>query len=142
MLLSAVSVLVVAQSSSEIPEGLVNNPVHCPSFCTLNCHSMFTYSSTQNRAILHGVTIEWQNIWDLPLDFIRRGFTVSGCLNEENFSTPLVIVFLCNTILRCLMICPHYIFYHLPMTELCKNAVCVFKYRNSQKTAKGYTRNT
>ena len=27
MLLSAVSVLVVAQSSSEFPEGLVNNPV-------------------------------------------------------------------------------------------------------------------
>jgi len=27
MLLSAVSVLVVAQSSSEIPEGLKNNPV-------------------------------------------------------------------------------------------------------------------
>ena len=29
MLLSAVSVLVVAQSSSEIPEGLINNPVFC-----------------------------------------------------------------------------------------------------------------
>ena len=28
MLLSAVSVLVVAQSSWEIPEGLMNNPVH------------------------------------------------------------------------------------------------------------------
>jgi hypothetical protein len=28
MLLSAVSVLVVAQSSSEIPEGLTNNPVY------------------------------------------------------------------------------------------------------------------
>ena len=28
MLLSAVSVLVVAQSSSEIPEGLMNSPVH------------------------------------------------------------------------------------------------------------------
>jgi hypothetical protein len=28
MLLSAVSVLVVALSSSEIPEGLMNNPVH------------------------------------------------------------------------------------------------------------------
>ena len=28
MLLSAMSVLVVAQSSSEIPEGLMNNPVH------------------------------------------------------------------------------------------------------------------
>ena len=30
MLLSAVSVLVVAQSSSEIPEGLMNNPVYGP----------------------------------------------------------------------------------------------------------------
>jgi hypothetical protein len=29
MLLSAVSVLVVAQWSSEIPEGLMNNPVFC-----------------------------------------------------------------------------------------------------------------
>ena len=29
MLLSAVSVLVVAQSSSEIPEGLMNNSVYC-----------------------------------------------------------------------------------------------------------------
>ena len=28
MLLSALSVLVVAQSSSEIPEGLMNNPEH------------------------------------------------------------------------------------------------------------------
>ena len=28
MLLSAMSVLVVAQSSSEIPEGLMNNPVY------------------------------------------------------------------------------------------------------------------
>ena len=30
MLLSAVSVLVVAQSNSEIPEGLMNNPVLKP----------------------------------------------------------------------------------------------------------------
>jgi hypothetical protein len=29
MLLSAVSVLVVARSSSEIPEGLMNHPVYC-----------------------------------------------------------------------------------------------------------------
>ena len=28
MLLSVVSVLVVAQSSSEVPEGLMNNPVY------------------------------------------------------------------------------------------------------------------
>ena len=32
MLLSAVSVLVVAQSSSEIPEGLMNNPVSVTGF--------------------------------------------------------------------------------------------------------------
>ena len=34
MLLSAVSVLVVAQSSSEIPKGLMNNPVYtCVGTC-------------------------------------------------------------------------------------------------------------
>ena len=33
MLLSAVSVLVVAQWSSEIPEGLMNNPVHYTHKC-------------------------------------------------------------------------------------------------------------
>jgi len=32
MLLSAVSFLVVAQSSSEVPEGLMNNPVHVSKF--------------------------------------------------------------------------------------------------------------
>ena len=38
MLLSAVSVLVVAQSSSEIPEGLMNNPVLSQLFrTTLQC---------------------------------------------------------------------------------------------------------
>ena len=35
MLLSAVSVLVVAQSSSEIPEGLMNNPVFILVFVSL-----------------------------------------------------------------------------------------------------------
>ena len=35
MLLSAVSVLVVAQSSSEIPEGLMNNPVFSCHFCSV-----------------------------------------------------------------------------------------------------------
>jgi len=36
MLLSAVSVLVVAQSSSEIPEGLMNNPVLCQCLAHMN----------------------------------------------------------------------------------------------------------
>jgi len=35
MLLSAVSVLVVAQSSSEVPEGLMNNPVYSYFFIIL-----------------------------------------------------------------------------------------------------------
>jgi len=35
MLLSAMSVLVVAQSSSEIPEGLMNNPVFSYKYCEL-----------------------------------------------------------------------------------------------------------
>ena len=51
MLLSAVSVLVVAQSSSEIPEGLMNNPVlslqlqnsvHCTQFTPRNRPALCT----------------------------------------------------------------------------------------------------
>ena len=38
MLLSAVSVLVVAQSSSEVPEGLMNNPVNCIIISILGDH--------------------------------------------------------------------------------------------------------
>ena len=42
MLLSAVSILVVAQSSSEVPEGLMNNPVFVirlkTYFCVLTAH--------------------------------------------------------------------------------------------------------
>ena len=40
MLLSAVSVLVVAQSSSEIPEGLMNNPVYWKD--SIKFYSVFT----------------------------------------------------------------------------------------------------
>ena len=41
MLLSAVSVLVVARSSSEIPEGLMNNPVHSILICDCDVLSLF-----------------------------------------------------------------------------------------------------
>jgi len=40
MLLSAESVLVVAQSSSEIPEGLMNNPVFGSSTYATDSHDM------------------------------------------------------------------------------------------------------
>ena len=42
MLLSAVSVLVVAQSSSEIPERLMNNPV-CVCVCVCVCMYIYIY---------------------------------------------------------------------------------------------------
>ena len=47
MLLSAVSVLVVAQSSSEIPEGLMNNPVYLLS--PINLHDVCTENFTMYR---------------------------------------------------------------------------------------------
>ena len=49
MLLSAVSVLVVAQSSSEIPEGLTNNPVLIVILITTLAYCAFTHLPiTQN----------------------------------------------------------------------------------------------
>jgi len=52
MLLSVVSVLVVAQSSSEVPEGLMNNPVYVLSLLlnicsTLNGVFNFTANTTE-----------------------------------------------------------------------------------------------
>ena len=44
MLFSAVSVLVVAQSSSEIPEGLMNNPVQC------TMYQIFTFKTRCNAS--------------------------------------------------------------------------------------------
>ena len=52
MLLSAVSGLVVAQSSSEIPEGLMNNPVY-DRFIAVCC------SHTSERTILFLQTVNW-----------------------------------------------------------------------------------
>ena len=45
MLLSAVSVLVVAQSSLEIPEGLMNNPVLCSPSRSPSVSPITTYTS-------------------------------------------------------------------------------------------------
>ena len=50
MLLSALSVLVVAQSSSEIPEGLTNNPVvqYCEEYSLLGCDSIVLLEAYRN----------------------------------------------------------------------------------------------
>ena len=44
MLLSAMSVLVVAQSSSEIPERLMNNPVLCGVIKSIQCTLMIQFA--------------------------------------------------------------------------------------------------
>ena len=48
MLLSAVSVLVVAQSSSEIPEGLMNNPV----FSVSEFHERIEWNNTFEKLMV------------------------------------------------------------------------------------------
>ena len=53
MLLSAVSVLVVAQSSSEIPEGLMNNPVYYCIRVSKN-HCILILSTFQFTMVLAG----------------------------------------------------------------------------------------
>jgi len=60
MLLSAVSVLVVVQSSSEVPEGLMNNSVyfskpddtHCRIPNDLHSHSIELYTKPRNPLII------------------------------------------------------------------------------------------
>ena len=52
MLLSAVSVLVVAQSISEVPEGLMNNPVHIYTVCPTRYRTrLFFNNSNTNEDI-------------------------------------------------------------------------------------------
>ena len=57
MLLSAVSVLVVAQSSLEVPEGLMNNPAHT---WLENC-ARRVYTLLQNSAVLICFVTETRN---------------------------------------------------------------------------------
>ena len=60
MLLSAVPVLVVAQSSSEFPEGLMNNPVCFRSNLSLYCLQVNAVSQVPDlilRATLEGFQI-------------------------------------------------------------------------------------
>ena len=62
MLLSAVSVLVVAQSSSEIPEGLMNNPV-----CAVKGYDMVCVCvCTCGRLPLRTTVSECTNFWSQP----------------------------------------------------------------------------
>jgi len=58
MLLSAVSILIVAQSSSEIPEGLKNNPEHiwrkveCLATYKIDSRESYTFLATSNSQLI------------------------------------------------------------------------------------------
>jgi len=69
MLLSAVSVLVVALSSSEIPEGLMNNPVHTYIYIYLFIYLLQLGCYPVAVVILHvNKTLNW-----LLLDLSQEG---------------------------------------------------------------------
>ena len=65
MLLSAVSVLVVAQSSSEIPQGLMNNPVY--SSCVLTYLSLLVITE-------RGSANDWTKFGDRIRKLFRSVF--------------------------------------------------------------------
>ena len=64
MLLSAVSVLVVAQSSSEVPEGLMNNPVFLTDqTLPVMAQRIFSSCREHHEKSRHN-TAEVQTVWD------------------------------------------------------------------------------
>ena len=62
MLLSAVSVLVVAQSSSEIPEGLMNNSVYFVSKA-LELPSIYDCVKELRSIVIRNVNLYVENDW-------------------------------------------------------------------------------
>ena len=89
MLLSAVSVLVLAQSSSEIPEGIMNNPVflqHFPAGYEFDNTVVFQFrplnSQTLTNSYLHFLVDVTS--FDKPRNVIQRlkvlfSFALSAC---------------------------------------------------------------
>ena len=78
MLLSAASVLVVAQSSSEIPEGFMNNPVHITNVA-VNNQEIF------KQILLHVVLI--QGISTFSQNNCQPLMPSEECILASNLST-------------------------------------------------------
>ena len=83
-MLSAVSVLVVAQSSSEIPEGLMNNPVH---FTSQRIKERFGETKRQN--ILHEVGDVISPLLLLNIYLSVKTYEASECRRGEAVSQEL-----------------------------------------------------
>ena len=77
MLLSAVSVLVVAQSSSEIPEGLMNNPVFIGQFTQQWFCSVCSFVLGDGKLCIKMFMLETNYIKLQRL--INRRFRSKGC---------------------------------------------------------------
>ena len=75
MLISAVSVLVAAQSSSEIPEGLMNNPVYIFQCMLERIDAIMNKVLEPITFILAHPTV----LWEVP------------CLKQEMFSLDTVL---------------------------------------------------
>ena len=86
MLLSAVSVLVVAQSSSEIPEGLMNNPVQLCDLTTLWLVLFFLlFPSVLTRVSPCGISRDIYSVYNL-------GYYVTMLLCYSVVDSGLVLV--------------------------------------------------
>ena len=90
MLLSAVSVLVVVQSSSEIPEGLMNNPVLADilkkQFVRFINPVLLLVLKRENRsAELQTMCYLCRYLW------IRKAFTLVVCSKSSEPSFPEII---------------------------------------------------
>ena len=91
MLLSAVSVLVVAQSSSEIPEGLMNNPVYVGCNETLYIKGLtylLTYLLTPlSRVLLEKLTSKFPASQEIPRIYgTRKSLTVPTSARHPSLS--------------------------------------------------------
>ena len=94
MLLSAVSILVVAQSSSEIPEGLMNNPVLLYSFLALPLQ-WGEWSTPRPDVFILGNELKYPLCKDLfvnPRDcLVGRGYERTSCPHRSLNYEPLIL---------------------------------------------------
>ena len=81
MLLSAVSVLVFAQSSSEILEGLMNNPVHI--LATGSIFNTYWLSDCDGKLLQKSPVQNFKNICHMVLKWLQVGRQAGRPTNRQ-----------------------------------------------------------
>jgi len=89
MLLSAVSFLVFVQSSSEVPEGLMNNPVF-GYFSPHNCKLTHQTGIRQEKCIIANVLFPQSNATPICVFSLTTCFGEIFCHHQEKFYTKMV----------------------------------------------------